>query len=183
LSYLRTGYSYCSLPDDPYYYLYYGKAPRYPSYFSLELEEPEVGRVLRFDSLSKILSAGIRMGFASGPEPLLYAIDQHVCFETSFHISYISLLLFAIDVDIKSSNFFTHANHRLQVTGFLGIRRLQDSHRESVRFLSREARHLRARYADPPYWISRVDNARSRHVCMVRPAHDTWDYFAYGSHT
>lgn len=64
--------------DDPYFYLYYGTAPRYPSYFALELEEPEVGRVLRFDSLSKILSAGIRIGFASGPEPLLAAIDQHV---------------------------------------------------------------------------------------------------------
>ncbi|KAK0469533.1 pyridoxal phosphate-dependent transferase [Desarmillaria tabescens] len=63
--------------DDPYYYLYFGEAPRYPSYFSLELEEPEVGRVLRFDSLSKILSAGIRIGFASGPEPLLDAMDRH----------------------------------------------------------------------------------------------------------
>jgi len=64
--------------DDPYFYLYYGEAPRYPSYFALEREEPEVGRVLRFDSLSKILSAGMRIGFASGPEPLLNAIDQCV---------------------------------------------------------------------------------------------------------
>ena len=65
--------------DDPYFYLYYGKAPRYPSYFAFERQEPEVGRVLRFDSLSKILSAGIRIGFASGPETLLNAIDQYVC--------------------------------------------------------------------------------------------------------
>ena len=65
--------------DDPYFYLYYGDAPRYPSYFSLERQEPEVGRVLRFDSLSKILSAGIRIGFASGPEVLLDAMDRHVC--------------------------------------------------------------------------------------------------------
>lgn len=64
--------------DDPYYYLYYGNDTRYPSYFALELEEPEVGRVLRFDSLSKIMSAGIRIGFASGPETLLQAIDRHV---------------------------------------------------------------------------------------------------------
>ncbi len=34
--------------------------------------------MLRFDSLSKILSAGIRIGFASGPEPLLDAMDRHV---------------------------------------------------------------------------------------------------------
>jgi len=64
--------------DDPYYYLYYGDAPRYPSYFTLELQQPEVGRVLRFDSLSKILSSGIRIGFACGPEPIMQAIDMHV---------------------------------------------------------------------------------------------------------
>ena len=64
--------------DDPYYYLYYGKAPRVPSYFALELEEKNVGRVIRFDSLSKILSAGIRIGFVSGPEAILRSIDMHV---------------------------------------------------------------------------------------------------------
>ncbi len=64
--------------DDPYYYLYYGKSTRSPSYFTLELQEPEVGRVLRFDSMSKILSAGIRIGFVSGPEAILTAMDRHV---------------------------------------------------------------------------------------------------------
>jgi len=37
-----------------------------------------VGRVLRFDSFSKILSAGIRIGFVTGPAPLLDAMDRHV---------------------------------------------------------------------------------------------------------
>ncbi|KIM40662.1 hypothetical protein M413DRAFT_446079 [Hebeloma cylindrosporum] len=74
---LAREHNFIILEDDPYFYLYYGKAPRYPSYFALELEEPEVGHVLRFDSLSKVLSAGIRIGFASGPEALLKAIDQH----------------------------------------------------------------------------------------------------------
>ena len=46
--------------------------------FALELEQPEVGRVLRFDSLSKVLSAGIRIGFLCGPEPLMTLIDMHV---------------------------------------------------------------------------------------------------------
>ena len=73
------------MADDPYFFLYYGKAPRYPSYFALERENGEVGRVLRFDSLSKVLSAGIRIGFASGPEALLKAIDQHVCPDLSFY--------------------------------------------------------------------------------------------------
>ncbi|CAA7269549.1 unnamed protein product [Cyclocybe aegerita] len=74
---LAREHNFIILEDDPYFYLYYGKAPRYPSYFQLELEEPEAGRVLRFDSLSKILSAGIRIGFATGPKALLNAIDQH----------------------------------------------------------------------------------------------------------
>jgi tryptophan aminotransferase len=69
----------CSVPDDPYFYLYYGTTPRPPSYFSLEKEVlPETGRVLRFDSFSKILSAGIRIGFASGPQPILSAIERYV---------------------------------------------------------------------------------------------------------
>ena len=67
-----------TIVDDPYYYLYYGKSPRSPSYFTLEVQEAQVGRVLRFDSMSKILSAGIRIGFASGPEAILTAMDRHV---------------------------------------------------------------------------------------------------------
>jgi tryptophan aminotransferase len=74
---LSREHDFIILEDDPYYYLYYSDAPRPPSYFALETEELEMGRVLRFDSLSKILSAGIRVGFASGPEPLLQAIDSH----------------------------------------------------------------------------------------------------------
>ncbi|CCM06418.1 uncharacterized protein FIBRA_08679 [Fibroporia radiculosa] len=75
---LSKEHDFIIMEDDPYYYLYYGDAPRYPSYFSLESkEQSEVGRVLRFDSLSKILSSGIRIGFACGPEPLMQAIDMH----------------------------------------------------------------------------------------------------------
>ncbi|KIO34447.1 hypothetical protein M407DRAFT_16963 [Tulasnella calospora MUT 4182] len=45
--------------DDPYFYLYYGDAPRSPSYFQLEKEIPgTIGHVMRFDSFSKILSSG-----------------------------------------------------------------------------------------------------------------------------
>ncbi|EJD07066.1 PLP-dependent transferase [Fomitiporia mediterranea MF3/22] len=74
---LARKYNFLILEDDPYYYLYYGRAARPPSYFALELEQGEVGLVLRFDSVSKILSAGIRIGFASGPKPILDAMDLH----------------------------------------------------------------------------------------------------------
>ncbi|KAG9114444.1 hypothetical protein FRC07_007649, partial [Ceratobasidium sp. 392] len=44
--------------DDPYFYLYFGEQPRPPSYFHLEAQDGgPVGMVLRYDSLSKILSA------------------------------------------------------------------------------------------------------------------------------
>lgn len=66
--------------DDPYYYLYFGKGERPPSYFQLELEVPELGRVVRFDSLSKVLSAGMRVGFASGPKPIIDVMNRHVSF-------------------------------------------------------------------------------------------------------
>ena len=64
--------------DDPYFYLYYGKAARPKSYFDLEASQVETGGVIRFDSMSKILSAGIRIGFASGPTPILQAMNIHV---------------------------------------------------------------------------------------------------------
>ena len=43
------------LEDDPYYYLQYDYDNLQKSYFSMDVD----GRVLRFDSLSKIVSAGI----------------------------------------------------------------------------------------------------------------------------
>ncbi|KAF8176239.1 PLP-dependent transferase [Mycena galopus ATCC 62051] len=67
--------------DDPYFYLFYG-TDRAPSYFAMERSDPScaghhVGRVLRFDSISKILSAGMRIGFISGPAPIIRAMEMH----------------------------------------------------------------------------------------------------------
>ncbi|KAF8142637.1 pyridoxal phosphate-dependent transferase [Mycena galopus ATCC 62051] len=70
--------------DDPYFYLFYGPdSSRPPSYFAMERADTSsaghsVGRVLPFDSISKILSAGMRIGFASGPTPILRVIDLHI---------------------------------------------------------------------------------------------------------
>jgi kynurenine/2-aminoadipate aminotransferase len=58
--------------DDPYFYLQYSK-PRLPSYLSMDTD----GRVLRLDSFSKILSAGLRIGFVTGPQPLIERIVLH----------------------------------------------------------------------------------------------------------
>ncbi|KAG7451388.1 PLP-dependent transferase [Guyanagaster necrorhizus] len=108
---LAREHNFIILEDDPYYYLYFGDAPRYPSYFSLELEEPEVGRVLRFDSLSKILSAGVRIGFASGPEPLLDAMDRHTSTSNLQASSLTQVIAFALLDSWGYGGFKAHTNN------------------------------------------------------------------------
>jgi DNA-binding transcriptional MocR family regulator len=91
------------MADDPYYYLYFGDKPRPPSYFTLEAQIPnnagmaEVGRVVRFDSLSKILSAGIRIGFATGPNVVLDKMDMHVSFQMDPDLSSVLYTRYTID--------------------------------------------------------------------------------------
>ncbi|KAJ3106994.1 hypothetical protein HK100_003655 [Physocladia obscura] len=75
------------LEDDPYYYLQFG-AERDLSYFSIDTDQ----RVLRFDSFSKILSAGLRVGWVSGPKPLVDRIILHSQ-SSILHASGISQLL------------------------------------------------------------------------------------------
>ncbi|RXK35822.1 tryptophan aminotransferase [Tremella mesenterica] len=54
----------------------YLSSPLQPSYFELETEVfPHGGHVIRFDSVSKLFSAGMRLGFATGPKALINAID------------------------------------------------------------------------------------------------------------
>lgn len=60
------------LEDDPYYYLQFSES-RTPSYMSMDTD----GRVLRFDSFSKILSSGMRLGFTTGPKELVDRIILH----------------------------------------------------------------------------------------------------------
>lgn len=65
------------LEDDPYYFLQFehpsSEAGLLPSYFSMDVD----GRVLRFDSLSKIMSSGMRIGWTTGPKPLIERIVLH----------------------------------------------------------------------------------------------------------
>jgi tryptophan aminotransferase len=64
-----------------------------PSYFRLDAENPDepAGRVVRFDSLSKVLSAGMRLGFVSGPVSIINMIDLEVS-QSSYRLAAISLL-------------------------------------------------------------------------------------------
>ena len=60
------------LEDDPYYWMQFG-GERTPSFLSLDADQ----RVLRFDSFSKLLSSGIRVGFCTGPPRLVERIELH----------------------------------------------------------------------------------------------------------
>ena len=44
------------------------------SFLSLDTD----GRVIRFDSFSKVLSAGIRLGFITGPKELIERVILHM---------------------------------------------------------------------------------------------------------
>lgn len=75
---LAHEHNFIIMEDDPYYYLYFGSSPRPPSYWELEGRGGYTrGRVLRFDSFSKILSSGLRLGLVTGPKPLVDAINLH----------------------------------------------------------------------------------------------------------
>ncbi|KII93912.1 hypothetical protein PLICRDRAFT_171614 [Plicaturopsis crispa FD-325 SS-3] len=74
---LAKRYDLLIMEDDAYAFLYYGPQGRKArSYFSLEKEiNGEMGRVVRFDSFSKVLSSGIRLGFMTAPAAVCHAVN------------------------------------------------------------------------------------------------------------
>ncbi|KAI9256227.1 pyridoxal phosphate-dependent transferase [Sporodiniella umbellata] len=65
-------YDVAILEDDAYYYLQFDNE-RIRSYLSMDID----GRVLRCDSMSKILSSGLRLGWLTGPAAWVERINMH----------------------------------------------------------------------------------------------------------
>ncbi|CAI6350117.1 unnamed protein product [Macrosiphum euphorbiae] len=84
---LACEYNMLILEDDPYYYLHFEKENPV-SFLSMDTE----GRVLRFDSFSKIMSSGLRVGFVTGPITLLHRMELHMQ-TSSMHTSSLSQVL------------------------------------------------------------------------------------------
>lgn len=61
------------MEDDPYFYIQFTK-PYIPSFLSLDVD----GRVLRFDSMSKLMSSGMRIGVLTGPKAIVDRINLHM---------------------------------------------------------------------------------------------------------
>tara|TARA_B110000305_G_scaffold204920_1_gene234777 strand:+ start:139 stop:810 length:672 start_codon:yes stop_codon:yes gene_type:complete len=104
------------LEDDPYYYLNFNETLP-PSFFSADID----GRVIRFDSMSKIISAGLRVGFATGPPELIERMELHHQ-ATLLHASGVSQAIVAklFDEFGGVSGFLTHCE---SVTKFYKHRR------------------------------------------------------------
>ncbi|CEO95420.1 hypothetical protein PBRA_004146, partial [Plasmodiophora brassicae] len=77
------------LEDDPYYFLHPDQ-DALPSLLSLDRSN----RVIRFDSFSKVLSSGLRVGFATGPSPLIERMNLHTQ-ASNLHTSGLSQALVA----------------------------------------------------------------------------------------
>lgn len=79
-------YNVLLMEDDAYYFLNFAglgqdavSRPRPKSYFALDGEEADIygsGRVIRFDSFSKILSGGMRLGFMTAHPIFLNAVNR-----------------------------------------------------------------------------------------------------------
>eukprot|EP01116_Phalansterium_solitarium_P024760 TRINITY_DN915_c2_g1_i2.p1 TRINITY_DN915_c2_g1~~TRINITY_DN915_c2_g1_i2.p1 ORF type:complete len:429 (+),score=144.14 TRINITY_DN915_c2_g1_i2:457-1743(+) len=73
---LARQYNLLIMEDDPYYYLQLPTAARptvvrSPTLLSMDVD----GRVLRFESFSKIISSGLRVGFVTGPKALVERVQ------------------------------------------------------------------------------------------------------------
>ncbi|XP_059830075.1 kynurenine/alpha-aminoadipate aminotransferase, mitochondrial isoform X1 [Hypanus sabinus] len=97
------------IEDDPYFFLQFQK-PWAPSFLALDVD----GRVLRTDSFSKILSSGIRIGFLSGPKPLVDRIVLHIQSSTMQSSTFSQILVSELLQQWGQSGFLTHVDRVIE---------------------------------------------------------------------
>ena len=75
---LAEKYNLLVFEDDAYFFIHFDKSRRAPSYFELEASQGITrGRVVRFDSFSKIVSSGMRIGFITAHPDFLRVHELH----------------------------------------------------------------------------------------------------------
>lgn len=95
------------LEDDPYYYLQFSR-PFVPSFLSLDVD----GRVVRFDSFSKIIAAGLRLGVMSGPFPIIE--KARIILEPTKHPNYLAQVVCFELLDHWGIKGFTENGERIR---------------------------------------------------------------------
>ncbi|XP_048758464.1 kynurenine/alpha-aminoadipate aminotransferase, mitochondrial-like isoform X1 [Ostrea edulis] len=94
------------LEDDPYFYLQFRK-PYVPSFLSLDVD----GRVVRCDSFSKLISSGMRLGFVTGPRPLLERLELHMQCSVMHASGIAQMILFKVLENWGLDGFLRHAEN------------------------------------------------------------------------
>lgn len=112
------------LEDDPYYYLQFDQSNILPSLYSMDND----CRVVRFDSFSKILSSGLRLGFMTGPAEIVDQVEldmQSTSLHTSSMSQSIALSLFEewAESNKKHDPIDGFLNHISQIVEFYEVKK------------------------------------------------------------
>ncbi|XP_055970340.1 kynurenine/alpha-aminoadipate aminotransferase, mitochondrial isoform X1 [Sorex fumeus] len=107
---LAQKYDFLIIEDDPYYFLQFNK-PWVPTFLSMDTD----GRVIRADSLSKVLSSGLRVGFLTGPKPLIERIILHTQVSTVHSSTFSQILVSELLHQWGQEGFLAHID---RVTDF-----------------------------------------------------------------
>lgn len=93
------------IEDDPYYFLQFDK-PWAPTFLSMDVD----GRVIRTDSFSKILSSGLRIGFVTGPKPLVDRVVLHIQASTMHTSTFTQLMVSQLLHSWGEDGFLQHVD-------------------------------------------------------------------------
>ncbi|CAM4548874.1 unnamed protein product [Lepidochelys olivacea] len=102
---LARQYNFLVIEDDPYYFLQFGK-PWAPTFLSMDVD----GRVIRTDSFSKILSSGLRIGFLTGPKPLIDRVILHIQVSTMHTSTFTQLMIAQLLQQWGEKGFLEHVD-------------------------------------------------------------------------
>lgn len=102
---LARKYDFLIVEDDPYYFLQFNK-PWTPTFLSMDVD----GRVIRADSFSKVLSSGLRIGFITGPKPLIERIVLHTQVSTLHTSTFTQLLVSQLLHQWGEEGFLAHVD-------------------------------------------------------------------------
>ncbi|XP_061108067.1 kynurenine/alpha-aminoadipate aminotransferase, mitochondrial isoform X2 [Conger conger] len=102
---LAREYDFLIIEDDPYYFLQFQK-PWAPTFLSMDVD----GRVIRTDSFSKILSSGLRIGFVTGPKPLVDRVVLHIQASTMHTSTFTQLMVSQLLHGWGQEGFLNHVD-------------------------------------------------------------------------